>query len=213
MRSYEKIKIYWDMDDVILDTSETLIYLINKRYNIPNNQEEKSIQDLKDWKLRSIYRDIPESAIWEIVNSEEFWQRVSFKEGFISLFGSSIAPYFTHVFVTIGSEENLENKQMFLSGSWKYLFKQQQPFCFIGLPPHSKKEDVDMSDGIQIDDNLKNLAHTNAKLKILVKNFLETDYNTFSEFKSFNIDNLYEVDTLYDIKKILQFILQHPQEF
>lgn len=209
----DKIKIYWDVDDVIINTSETLIYMINQKYNIPLGKPEKTVDDLKDWGLKSIYRDIPDDEIWNMVDSEEFWGRVGLKEGFISLFGSPIAPYFTHVFVTIGTETNLQYKQNFIAGNWKYLFNTQQPFYFIGLPPHTKKETVDMRDGIQVDDNLKNLAHTNARIKILLKNFLETDYNTFGSYRTQNIDNLYEVNTLKDIKDILQFMLKYPGEF
>ena len=79
---------------------------------------------------------------------------------------------------------------------------------FIGLLPNSEKHIVNMEGEIQIDDNLKNLVNTNAGLKILLKNNLETDYNTYSKFKP--IDNLYEVNTLQEVYEIIAFILNNP---
>ena len=64
-----------------------------------------------------------------------------------------------------------------------------------------------MENGIQIDDNYDNLIKTNARIKILLKNNLITDYNT-DYGKYGNIDNLYIVDTLEEVGQILKFNLE-----
>ena len=64
-----------------------------------------------------------------------------------------------------------------------------------------------MENGIQIDDNYDNLIKTNARIKILLKNNLTTDYNT-DYGKYGNIDNLYIVDTLEEVGQILKFNLE-----
>ena len=62
---------------------------------------------------------------------------------------------------------------------------------------HEKKSSVDMSGGIQIDDVEENLEHTNARLKILVQNGIETPFNggLYLDHTMPN-SNLYKVDYL-----------------
>ena len=45
--SGSKQTIYWDVDDVILNTSEVAINIINKRYL--NEDQHKTFKDRKDW--------------------------------------------------------------------------------------------------------------------------------------------------------------------
>lgn len=64
-----------------------------------------------------------------------------------------------------------------------------------------------MSGGIQIDDNCNNLIDTNAKIKILFKNGINTDYNTdFGKFGG--IDNLYIVNNVKELEQVLMFNLE-----
>lgn len=208
MASQQKRIIYWDVDDVVLNTSETIIQLINDDFRIPNNIKDKSIKDLKDWKMQSIYRPLPKHYIYDIIEDDRFWSTVRFNNGFIKLISSPEARYFQHYFVTIGSEANLKKKNEVLCKNLQYVMNLNNDYEFIGLLPNSEKHIVNMEGEIQIDDNLKNLVNTNAGLKILLKNNLETDYNTYSKFKP--IDNLYEVNTLQEVYEIIAFILNNP---
>ena len=208
MASQQKRIIYWDVDDVVLNTSETIIQLINDDFRIPNNIKDKSIKDLKDWKMQSIYRPLPKNYIYDIIEDDRFWSTVRFNNGFIKLISSPEARYFQHYFVTIGSEANLKKKNEVLCKNLQYVMSLNDDYEFIGLLPNSEKHIVNMEGEIQIDDNLKNLVNTNAGLKILLKNNLETDYNTYSKFKP--IDNLYEVNTLQEVYEIITFILNNP---
>ena len=64
---------------------------------------------------------------------------------------------------------------------------------------------VDMRDGIQIDDAYFNLIDTNARCKILLKNYMETvSNNSFGDYKEI-LDNLYEVNNFAEIHQILEF--------
>ena len=65
---------------------------------------------------------------------------------------------------------------------------------------------MDLSDGIQIDDNYSNLL-SNALFKILVKNFHEADYNQVLE----NHTDLYIVNDWKDIINILNFYKDNMQ--
>ena len=64
-----KQKIYIDIDDVLINTSEVVIELLNLTYDL---NPPKTIYDLKDWEYRSIYR-------YRDYNLKDFGkQRISF---------------------------------------------------------------------------------------------------------------------------------------
>ena len=76
-----------------------------------------------------------------------------------------------------------------------------------GLGLNGNKDSIRMLGGIQIDDNYDNLIHTDARLKILVTNGLETDYNAHYRIKD-NLKNLYVVNSFEEALDILTFNLE-----
>ena len=75
-----KQTIYWDVDDVILNTSEVAINIINRRYL--NEGQYKTFEDRKDWGLKSIWRGINKQIAKEIFESDDFWNEVKVREEF-----------------------------------------------------------------------------------------------------------------------------------
>jgi len=70
----------------------------------------------------------------------------------------------------------------------------------IHIGPGQEKNIVDMNNGIQIDDFYCNL-NTNAKTKVLVKNFIDTDYNFVPDIR----EDLYIVNDWKDIGECLDW--------
>lgn len=203
--SYEqdtKQIIYWDVDDVILNSGETIVELLNqKRQEL--GLQPRELKDLKDWGYKSILRDTNKNEIEALFESDNFWNRVKIKTEFIELIKSGILNSYNHRIVTKGSSINRKKKFKKLSEdlnelNWEY---------FIGIENNRDKSVVDMTGGILIDDNYDNLVKTNAQIKILLKNGLTTDYNT-NYGKYGNIDNLYIVETLEEVRQILEFNLK-----
>lgn len=203
--SYEqdtKQIIYWDVDDVILNSGETIVELLNqKRQEL--GLQPRELKDLKDWGYKSILRDTNKNEIEALFESDDFWNRVKIKSEFIELMKSGILNSYNHRIVTKGSSINRKKKFKKLSEdlnelNWEY---------FIGIENNRDKSVVDMTGGILIDDNYDNLVKTNAQIKILLKNGLTTDYNT-NYGKYGNIDNLYIVETLEEVRQILEFNLE-----
>ena len=203
--SYEqdtKQIIYWDVDDVILNSGETIVGLLNqKRQEL--GLQPRELKDLKDWGYKSILRDTNKNEIEALFESDDFWNRVKIKSEFIELMESGILNSYNHRIVTKGSSINRKKKFKKLSEdlnelNWEY---------FIGIENNRDKSVVDMTGGILIDDNYDNLVKTNAQIKILLKNGLTTDYNT-NYGKYGNIDNLYIVETLEEVRQILEFNLE-----
>ena len=194
--------IYWDVDDVVLNTSETLVKIINEKYLIPNGIDAKTIYDIRDWNLKSIYKYLTPEQLNEIFASNEFWDNVSIKMGFIQIIKSGVLSNYFNYFLTIGTEENLSRKEQFLKDQ---LGDDYEQFFFIGIPDGKNKSEWDMYDSIQIDDNFENLVDTNAKIKILLKNGLDTCYNNGFNYYIDHPDNLYYVHSLKDVYEILEF--------
>ena len=78
--------IYWDVDDVILNTSEVAIDIINRRYL--DEDQYKTFEDRKDWGLKSIWRGMNKQIAKEIFESDDFWNSVKVKEEFKKVFDS-----------------------------------------------------------------------------------------------------------------------------
>ena len=202
--SYEqstKQTIYWDADDVILNSGETIVELLNqKRQGL--GLEPKKLSDLKDQGYKSILRTVSKREIELLFESDEFWDRVQIKPEFMNLLNSGIFKSYNHQIVTKGSIENQARKFVKLSldlKGWNWIHHS--------ILENQDKSIVNMENGIQIDDNYDNLIKTNARIKILLKNNLTTDYNT-DYGKYGNIDNLYIVDTLEEVGQILKFNLE-----
>lgn len=193
-----KTKIFLDCDDTILESSKCVINILNKKYNL-----HKTIEDLKDFNYRSIYGPINKKEVFDIFESEEFWKNVEinklFKENIEILKND-----FEIVFVSCGTDKNL-NKKL------KYL-KKYFDFDFIGKrisaeDVNLKKNHIDMSNAIQIDDNPRSLNGTNAAIKIFLQNGRDVKGND----APINEDNLYIVQNWSEILEILNFFKLHPE--
>lgn len=200
-----KQKIYWDVDDVILNTTDVMVELINNKYRIPNNLEPKTREQCKDWEFKGIWRPLTKEQQNELFESNEFWDMITIKPEFYNIVKSGVLDKYDNIFVTKGSVYNLFRKKELLYDEVdiKDVFKD---FGYIGIANDEDKSVVDMTDGIQIDDNYSNFKNTKAKIKILIKNHVESTVNN-----SYGLietpDNLYNVNSLNEVLDILRFNL------
>lgn len=195
--------IVLDVDDVILNSSETVIAILNKRYNITPPKERQ--KHLKDWGFRSIVKDITTKEIMEIFESEEFWELVTIRDEFKRVWeNKKIKQGYDWSMCSKCTRRNAELKKDFLS---KYLNLEEIESYFMILDDkmsnYSKKE-IDMTNCIQIDDRYDSLD-TNAKLKILLKNGIETSYNQIKDTR----EDLYVINDLTEFEQILLFNLEN----
>lgn len=191
------VDLYIDVDDVILNTSETFIDYYTKKKNI-----HKSFYDLKDWDFRSIDRNIDKQEFFDYVYSKEFLDNVQINEDFMRFYMKEANNYKWH-FVTIDSSANLFVKRYFILNSLPTLMNVD----FIGLIEGQKKSDIDMTDGIQVDDRYDNL-NTNATYKILLKNCIETDYNQLLDIR----EDVYITNTFDEVVESIKFLSQEIKE-
>lgn len=197
----EKIKVYIDADDTILDSSVAIIDILNKK-----NNTSKTIHDLRDWNYRDIDGTMNGDKILELYESEEFFNTVKIKEN-VKDYLKEIIEKISVFIVSKGTQKNLNKKEEF--------FKKELgvPFNFKGLSftegQDFNKSSVDMRNGIQIDDRMDCLRHTNAAVKILLRNNANYSWN----IPDVNMENLYVVNSWEEIQEIINFALENIDMF
>lgn len=195
--------IYCDIDDVFLNSSETVVQILNNRYNI---NPQKSAKDIYDWGYRSIVDSISKTEILEIFDSDDFWRSVKVNPDFLTLMSLPFINHYPIMFVTKGTATNIWRKE-FLVRDIMASYPSIR-YDYIGLEPHQSKGRVDMSDGIQIDDNYYYMD-TNAKMKYLLKNHRETDYNQCP----INRNEFYTINSINEFIEILKFDFEQRGAF
>lgn len=194
MKEMEKelTPLYLDIDNTILNTAEVFIKKYCKEKNI-----KKDFYDLKDWKFRSIDRNINVKEFLNYIETEEFFNSVDIYDDFLKFYVKH-GEDFNFIFVTIGTEKNCELKKQFLLKS----LPTTKNISFICFKNDGEKQTIDMSKGIQVDDKYENL-NTNAKIKILQKNYIDTDYNYIKD-KGIRED-LYIMNDWKEIGECIEF--------
>ena len=81
-----RITLYLDADDTILLSSEAVIKILNKKYNI---NPPKTINGMKDWGYRSIYKYITTKEVENIYESDEFFNMVEFDPLFLDFYNKN----------------------------------------------------------------------------------------------------------------------------
>ena len=210
----DKQKIFWDVDDVILNTSEALIEIINKKYRIPQGLEPKTVDDQKSWGYKSILRSFTEGQLFEILESDEFWKKVRINKDFKMLLDTGLLDNYDNVLVTKGTLTNLSLKIGYLKSHGLNCNRDftYDPIVIEAGESATDKSAIDMRGSIQIDDNITNLINTNARIKILIKNNHDTVFNNSFGHYTDKIDPddiFYEVNTISEIEEILKFNLEY----
>lgn len=196
-----KITLYLDVDDTILKSSEAVIKILNKRYNI---RPSKSIDNMKDWGYRSIYKYITTKEIEDIYESDDFFNRVEFDSLFLDFYNKNKNKV-NIVIITKGTELNIIKKEKYIKSILG------EDIEYIGMPfkydidgkriKDYSKTNINMKHGIQIDDRTDTLANTNANIKILINNDRIRTWNQNYE----NINNLYVARNWDEIEQIVLF--------
>lgn len=175
-------KLYLDFDNTMVNSNKRVIEILNQRYGL--NKEEK---DLKDYDFRSIYQDITIEEKLEIFEDDAFFDGLEIKDDCLETL-KIISHFYDIVIVSIGTEENLRKKELFLA------MNMPVAFDFIGIK--QGKTNVDMKDGIQIDDCLFNL-NTNAHGKVLLKS--EYSFPWQSHYENLDVLVAYNWEQIRDI--------------
>lgn len=161
--------LYIDADEVIFNTIERFCEIMNERLDMDLHEK-----DIRTWNFQEYCvngRNITEQDVERVFDLEEFYDGITYNQSAIDLINNYDGKV---VIVTKGSIVNLVRKRDRLMRDkivdGKHVF-------YVGVPLNGSKAEVDMSDGIFIDDFDKNLNESNAKVKILCMNNPSSEWN------------------------------------
>lgn len=207
-----KRTVYLDVDDVVLRSAQVVVDILNQQRVQKGLQIRERESYLHDWGFKSIDRTTEKEWVEQVFDSDEFFSLVQFNQDLIDAWEfdendpDGLFNSYNWVMITKGNDDNLEKKfELLFSSACPFLERHKEEIGYYGLNLHEDKHSVHMLGGIQIDDNYYNLRNTDAELKILLKNGIETDYNMICK-TSDNLQNLYIADNVSQVVEILKFI-------
>lgn len=190
------MKLFIDFDNTIANSSEVIVDMLNEHFGKNENFEKLRKYDFSDL--------FPECSYWDIekfFNSDEMFERLKIFPNMIETV-NAFKDFFDEIsIVTIGTKHNLENKKRFLK-------ENNLELTFYGIENNgrSDKSSVDMHNGVFIDDHIGCLHSSNAKIKILMKNVENGEWNKVEPN-----DDIYVVNNWYEVYSIFDFIKKNKE--
>ena len=190
------MKLFIDFDNTIANSSEVIVDMLNEHFDKNENFEKLRKYDFSDL--------FPECSYWDIekfFNSDEMFERLKIFPNMIETV-DAFKDFFDEIsIVTIGIKDNLENKKRFLK-------ENNLELTFYGIENNgrSDKSSVDMHNGVFIDDHIGCLHSSNAKIKILMKNVDNGEWNKVEPN-----DDIYVVNNWYEVYSIFDFIKKNKE--
>ncbi len=190
------MKLFIDFDNTIANSSEVIVDMLNEHFGKNENFEKLRKYDFSDL--------FPECSYWDIekfFNSDEMFERLKIFPNMIETV-DAFKDFFDEIsIVTIGTKDNLENKKRFLKEN-----NLELTFYEIENNGRSDKSSVDMHNGVFIDDHIGCLHSSNAKIKILMKNVENGEWNKVEPN-----DDIYVVNNWYEVYSIFDFIKKNKE--
>lgn len=156
-----KPKLYIDFDGCLVDTISAIVSIYNEDYCAYKKFKPIKPEDINTWNFEEC-NCASDSSINQYFNTPRFFERLEFMPNAKTIIWLLSYNYDISI-VSHGYSPNLKLKEIWI--------KEHLPSCinFIGvnLKEHDDKSCVDMSDGIFIEDNTKNLHSSNAFKKIV----------------------------------------------
>ncbi|MBR0350806.1 MAG: hypothetical protein IJH76_03160, partial [Clostridia bacterium] len=109
-----KQNVFWDVDDVVLASSEAIVNILNETELKPRGLKPKTYADCIDWSYRSVWRGMTNKRTLELFESDEFWSTVKIRQKFYEMIDNGLLDNYNTIFVTKGTEINLQKKEAYL---------------------------------------------------------------------------------------------------
>lgn len=195
-----KIKLFLDFDETITLSTKQFVKVANKKFNLNKNWHESKL-----WNFTDLYPEITVEDVNEIFCSEDFFVDLEPHKGVVETIEKLKDGLSLHI-ATIGLKENLNKKVEWIKKNFKDVEFEFTGILDDGVNIVYNKSSIDMSGSIFIDDRIDNLRSSNAKLKILYK-----DYRNYSWQKTDCNEDIYIVNSWKEIYDILDFFIKHKE--
>lgn len=177
--------IYTNLNDSVINYSQTIINILNERYGL-----NKKYEDLKDKNFRSIYKDFSDEDLKNIITSNYFWENVKISDKFKKFYNKFKNTYKWYVI-----EKNINERCTLRDDFIKNNIGIDVIYDYID----EFKENF-LSIHINTDSNA--LLNSNARIKILLKNGYDKPWNK----TVYNIEDLYILNDWEDLDSLIKYI-------
>ena len=171
-------RLYLDFDGVICNSIKRIVQMYNEEFD--TDIEWTSIETYNFAEL-GISHDALQGYFSK---SKYFNDKLEYLDNAEEIINRLLSEDWEITVVSLGTHDNIKNKKV-----WMRLHLPNVKF--IGLPMHCPKSTIDMSDGIFVEDVLKNLDVSNAKHKIVFGD--EYEWNITDKYhRCFNWYEVYD---------------------
>ena len=159
-----KKTVFIDMDLTLFNTVAAITSMYDEDFQYYSDYKKIPWQDVKSWEFSELSASTPE-YINTYFNQKRFFDRVEMYQDAMRVI-DKLRNKYNIVFVSHGYSPNLRLKEKWVKEYFPYA-----EFIGVNLKYHKDKSVVDMTNGIFIDDNIKNLISSNADIKICYGNY------------------------------------------
>lgn len=152
--------VYCDFDGVIVDTIEAIVSLYNEDFRYYKKFKEIAPYEINTYNFKEC-ECASRKQIDAYFNTPRFFERVKFMPYAYETLKNLSEVYNIKV-VSMGHRPNLLQKEQWLSEYFDFPYD----FVPVNVKNYNNKSHIDMTDGVFIDDSIKNLFSSNASHKI-----------------------------------------------
>lgn len=193
----KKYDMFLDFDGTSANSVKRLVRIFNKKFRTNHDWRYT-----KEYNLTDLFPSLTHKNIIEVFDNDDFFDDLELFDGFLEVI-HKFEKHFNYYIATIGTPNNLINKKIYCCDNFDFKY-EYKPIQKDG----TGKNEIDMSNGILIDDHIDNLRNSNAKIKILFKNGMDTNWNKIDLNKE--EDRQFMVaDSWFDVESILDFVLSN----
>lgn len=192
MDGKNRLKLFIDFDDTLAQTSRAICLLYNERYRGHEDFKYANPELSKRWDFSDVCPLLKPGEVDQCFSDPEFFDLLALQSDAKRIY--ELQDKHDVLIVTIGTQGNIALKSRFID---KYLPGINAAYLYQGNHCPMDKSVVNMTGGLLLDDNIKNLHSCNATHRLIFGP--EKDYNqsnlyhrvfSFSEL----IDHLKDID-------------------
>lgn len=152
--------LYIDLDNVVFDTISTIKQMYDEDFRLYDEYKWIPTHMIRHYDFSELHYMTPEKLM-SYFSSGRFFDNLQYQEAAEATI-AYLSRYYLIVFVSIGTPENLKGKREWVD-AFNKLWRVNAEF--IGVTKNDKTH-LDLSGGVLIDDEMKNLVNSSADINI-----------------------------------------------
>lgn len=151
--------LYIDFDNTLFNSTKKFVDMWKRYNNGKSTYKPIHWTEIYTYDFKEL--NVSKEEMWSYFNSPEFFVNLEFLDSAESVINILLEKGYKIKIPTMGKTKNLSFKESLLNAK----FRDQVEFIGIDIDVYQDKSHIDMSDGIQIDDEVRRF-NTNARHKI-----------------------------------------------